>query len=369
MFSEAFLYPVSVVSDQNGQSFICVLQQKSPDSLSLFFWDPGKDVSFRALSPAFIPAGFTLLPDKNGFSFIDNGRIRVKLFEKRSPRSLELYTPLTNITKVSWIDNETFYASAQKGKNYGIFQINIRGEVATIVLRDGVDCLYPCKVGKWLFYIERTKNYPSHRVVKVAYPLNLKENAFQSFQERIDALMSGDNEHEEYAVQEEDVQSVYEMKTNSPVIFLYMTSKNEGYFIKHSKKIDSKALAIRFFYYQIQRNAQTNVWKKTQLFSFLIPFHLLSPQSENRLYESILPFVPYHYLDSVYYSSSSSYEESCSLDIYCYSLSAKNITRKTFSHDGEYFFSPLVVGQKVFYGGTMEKIKTFFLDTELNKEI
>ena len=53
----------------------------------------------QLLSSQYNPIGVQLLPDKSGFSFLDNGLIKVKNFLKRSPKTIEIYEPFTTLVQ------------------------------------------------------------------------------------------------------------------------------------------------------------------------------------------------------------------------------------------------------------------------------
>ena len=91
--SEEFLYPVASFNN-DGQNFIYVIYQKNVHHLELWSVNSETMIATKLLMSNFSPAGVRLLPNQAGFSFIDNGRIRVKYTNKRSPLSFDFEYPI-----------------------------------------------------------------------------------------------------------------------------------------------------------------------------------------------------------------------------------------------------------------------------------
>jgi len=87
-----FLYPVAQIN-QDGTNKIYVMYQKSLTHVELWVWDPETKVATKGLLSSHTPVNFRLLPGNKGFSFIDNGRIKIKLFNHRSIQSIDIYDP------------------------------------------------------------------------------------------------------------------------------------------------------------------------------------------------------------------------------------------------------------------------------------
>lgn len=346
-----FLYPIACAKT-NGIYFI---HQKSTQELALLLWNTKTKTAFAQLPSSFIPAGFAMLPNKNGFSFIDNGRIRIKMFAKRCARSLAMSEPLYQFGCLEWIDNNSFYVSAKKRDRYGIFQITNRGDVATIVLYDGFDCLYPQKVDDKLFYIERSDDGIQCSIVCAPYPSvhfdqDNNFNNVENLQERMAALFRDEHASTHELIQRSAVQFLYK-NSNKSLVFLNMVSGTEGFFIEHASTIDKDADVMSFSYHRIKK--EEDVWKHSFLFSFSIPMTLLVSSHDDRLYESLLPLLPRHYGDEIYYSDCLTTSDNNDLNIFCYSLLAGVTTQKTFGKKDQHFFASLKVGEHIVYGGTL----------------
>jgi len=354
MVAEDFLYPVASAV-LNGKSHLFLFHQIAPSSAELLLWDAEMKTSFKALSSRFVPAGLTLLPDGTGFSFIDHGRLRIKKFQKRSSRVLEFDEPLYNFGVPVWIDAKHFCVSAWRGKRCGVFQIALRGAAMPLACSDQYDCLYPQKASKTLFYIERS-NDGMHRVVSADYPIDaLSTFDFDDPQKRMAALMCEDGKEKQPLVSEEKTQEVYR-SGKKPIMFLHMVSEDEGFFVEYPPAFNDRDRTIAFSYHCIKKDG--NVWSGTHLFSFDLPTSLIVGQGESHLYESILPLKPYHHDDNIYFACCTD-SKNKTVNLFCYSLTTKKITQKTFAEAGEQLFAPLVVQDQIFYGGTVQNPQSF----------
>ena len=110
--------------------------------------------------PAYTPAAVKVLPhtddQSGGVGFVNKGRVLVKSFSKRSPKSISFYEPIDDMALVEWIDQESFYFMGKEGGNFGIFYATVQGHLRSL-LHQRVDYLYPQKVGNSLFCITRSQ--------------------------------------------------------------------------------------------------------------------------------------------------------------------------------------------------------------------
>src|SRR5436190_3218349 len=104
-----YIYPIASYNDE----IILYIKQTSSQHIQLFQWNIVTNHIEQLLSSLFNPAGVQLLTHEKGFSFFDNGRLRLKLFEKRSPKAIDFDEPIFNVNGLHWIDDHTFYCSAQ----------------------------------------------------------------------------------------------------------------------------------------------------------------------------------------------------------------------------------------------------------------
>src|SRR5690606_3475103 len=106
IYSKEYLYPVAHLSDYKT---IFLIHQKYNYSIELLIWDCETNQIQEGLWSLFNPAGFQLLPDESGFSFIDNGRLRIKYFNKRSPKVIDFDNYFYNMSLINWINSDEFY--------------------------------------------------------------------------------------------------------------------------------------------------------------------------------------------------------------------------------------------------------------------
>ena len=81
LYAEQFIYPVAAIDNEGKE--ILVVYQKSLDDIELWIWDSATKCAMKGLLSAYVPAGIKMLPSGAGFSFVDEGRLRVKNFYKR----------------------------------------------------------------------------------------------------------------------------------------------------------------------------------------------------------------------------------------------------------------------------------------------
>ncbi len=295
-----YIYPVAV--SQRGSFYL--IYQKTPNHIELWEWTLQTNYADQLLMSRFTPAGFQLLPDEDGFSFIDNGILKIKKWLKRSPRTIEFDAPIYQVEVVHWLDNTTCYTSGKYKNNFGIFQIDYEGEVTPIYLHETADCMYPQKVYDELFYIERDHDW-NYRIMQAIYEPALGKN----FEER----------HSFKENQQQDAVEIIDFK-KQPIVFLSMVSESEGFVVGHPPTVNRTEQAIYFEYYHLKKE---NDWHVEKLFSFNIPADLLFVGSPARLYESILPLLPRHYATKIMFTTADNTELSLSV----YDLISKSITK------------------------------------------
>lgn len=356
--SREYLYPVAAIEHSDGSAMVYVLHQISPTQTSLLLWNPETQETFRGLSAAFSPAGFTLLPQKNGFSFIDEGRIRIKYFEKRAPRAIDLYEPLSTITLVHWIDNNRMYLSAQKDGRYGIFQVSVCGDVVTLCADQDYDYQYPCKIGDQLFFCRRSCSDQRYTIMSIPYPaLEIKNYGFNDIDDvesRMTALISGEHTSTDTRTIVPPVQTELCDLQQSSAIFLNMVSATQGFYIEHSRLLEPGQTIIDFHYHRIYY--ELGAWKNELIFSFSLPYLLFKEGGEKRCYESILPFIPRHIKNKIYFSDFS--ECGHIIELKSYDTATHEVTKISNATEEEELFAPLSIGQNLCFGGLLTEKKT-----------
>jgi len=279
--ADEFIYPVASVQYHNEEK-IFLLYQKSIHHLELWLWNPATYEADKILLSRYTPAGLSVLPNNSGFSFIDNDRIRVKFFQKRSPKVIPIFDLLYNISPIVWLDNESFYFTAQYNEKFSIYWANLTGETYLLIEEETSDCLFPQKVDNYFYYIERD-SMNNHYINRIIYP-NKKFYKMNL----IDELEFSYEKCTQFCIRDskEQLASLGQMHIG----FLNMINENLGFFIEHPKEVHSSDTNITFACH-ILINKDTE-WITYKLFSFVIRAEYLLHKSDNRFYESILPFLP-----------------------------------------------------------------------------
>jgi len=327
--STEYTYPVAVIGDGTA---ILYIHQFSSQCIQLFGLDPITNHAEQMLWSLFNPAGLQLLPNDVGFSFIDNGRLRIKLFQKRMPKAIDFDEPIFNINALQWIDEHTCYCSAQQSDHFALFQVHDDGTLCCLLSDNGKNCMYPQKINTDLFYIESCKNgndqNTNYRIMKTTY-LNRPEPEFL-----IDFY-------------------------DTPIIFLHMLSQEEGFVIEHEKNIDAHAHTIHFFYHHLIKKGDH--WECSVLFSFEIPTYLTLFNNESRLFESILPLLP-RMIDNKIYFVDCSKNRNYNLEPYYYDVLTQQKEKILTSGKNEgHCFVPISCGQKLYFGGTRNEKEPILL--------
>ena len=410
--AEEFLYPV-VATGSGADQKVYVLYQKSLTHIELWLWDPVTKIATKALLSTFTPAGISLLPDDIGFSFIDNGRVKVKMHSKRSPKSLEWYEPVYDIGNLHWINNTCYYFHAKEQERYGLFHGTMHGEIDPLVIHHEKDCMYPHKIESTLFYIERTPSVQggSYAIMRAPYPLISCDstspfNNTKDFERRVAELLSTNFQKKEPLIVSENHEKIIDFGQQA-VAFLYMLSDKEGFCIGHPTHIDKHDATMTLVCYQLraptttlgvltdtapkglsemifqnsascmtssgtpiqaasEKRTPANFlgWQVQELFTFEIPLDVLLPESDSRLYESMLPLLP-RYDEHVIYFVDSARRTHINTDknklltkttpvLYCYSRANGTVTQLSHTHYVQQaFFSPLSLGDSLIYGGSI----------------
>jgi len=178
------------------------MHQNAHNRLQVFLWDSVTHTYELGLSSQYNPIGVQLLPNGTGFSFIDNGIIKIKFFNKRSAKIVEIYEPLYNIAQMTWISETRFIFQAKRGNRYGIYQSDLDGNVSTIQADTNHDYGYPALADNILFYISKDAS-GTFRILR--------------------------------AQQEEKEEKVI-YASEYPLMHLTMLGNNEGYVLEERKK-------------------------------------------------------------------------------------------------------------------------------------
>jgi len=253
-YSNDLYYPVGY-SKKNNTSYFT--QQTDSLNIELFAHNISENTFLKLLPSYFNPAGFRLLPNEDGFSFIHNDTLYIKKFSRRSPKRIEFFEPLYGINTVEWIDEQRFYFAAQQQQFYRIYEGNINGDVFLVVSQKNINSLFPQKKDNYLFFIQN-----DGLTYQVA-------SCFYNESEKINILL--------------------DMK-EQPIACLKMLNTKEGYFIAYQKNLLNKSDLIPFSYYYLKKDKD---WQYHKVFDFYVPDYYFVPDSSSRAYEAIIPFLPH----------------------------------------------------------------------------
>jgi len=339
-YSEQFVYPVGDFDDKNQ---IMLLYQKSVDDIELWIWNSHNHTAVKGLSSFLTPANLRMLPSGKGFSFIDQGYIKIKEFSKRSARTLPIYEPIGLFSNMNWIDDETFYFVARQGDYFQIFQGDVQANIQQLTY-ELADALYPQKIGSQLFYLQRDID---HNMSVITRPWNFESN--------------------------ESVNTIALQNLASQPCFLKMINETQGFYIQApTHKSDSIQDCYEFSCYYIFKQNDA-IWLSDKLFTFTIPSKYII--GSDRLYESIEPFLPnYTRSGYVYYNSWDHDLEQFKL--YSFDIAMKNTeiisNIQLYKNKETKFFAPYLHHDKMYCGIILEEKRTnqnIFEDGDMDFEL
>jgi hypothetical protein len=331
------------------------MYQKSIHHIEVWLWNMITQRTQKLLLSTYNPAGISLLPKRNAFSFIDNDHVRIKYFHKRSTKSLDFEQPLYDITMLHWIDDESFYFSACEHRRYRLYHAMIDGGSVCIHGSDHYDCLYPQKVDNALFFIQREPKVISSQGGNIKQCFNLMKIDYPAqAQEKVCSIeIPGQLETESEII----------CSFSKPVAFLFMINEHEGYVLEHPDEIHPKDDLIPFSLLYL--NDRGEGWHSETILEFSIPSSLLILGSDQRLFESMLPILPKYHNDDLYYMDAIQHIDGLSLGIYQYNVKSKE--RMLISDQTTINCSPLVLSSNdILYGGQLGN--SLFPNIQLDKE-
>ena len=334
--SEQFVYPLFEVEPDS----IMLTYQKSLDDVELWLCRKDSGVATKELSSMFTPSQVQMLPDGSGFSFIDRGRIRIKPFARRAPRVVDILDPISMVLSMKWIDEESFVFVGKCFNRYGVFLCNLRknGVVETMVLAlsDKEHYLYPSIVNGQLFCVAQG-DLDVYHIVQIPWePKSFEEFEPKEFEPLLLATFS------------------------DPTCFLSMKSDSEGFFAQYSHGVHDEYLIFRYFSISIVKGG----CEIQELFDFRLPLPFLIGSSEQRIYDSIYPFLPrFNKFDETIVFVDFDPEIKLS-SLYKYCLKSRSTVK--ISHT-KGLFAPLPSEDKALYAGRMYKSGDCEVIQELKK--
>lgn len=289
-----YVYPVAHFSDAK-EEHLMVIKQLDVDLLELYDINPVTKRSEKILCTMYIPGSVRLLPGNVGFSFVDNGRIKVKKFMKRSPKAIDFFEPVYGIELIEWLDDQTGYFHASLDNHVGLYEFNIEGDLTCLLSSEIFDYLYPHIIDDQLWFIGKTYDKEQRRfyIGQAAY-----------------------NPH----VPATEIHEIVNFGTTA-IVLLRMASSTRAYVVAYDPSCDSLSPLIQLHYYCIEKGADS--WHAARLFDFYVPGWMLFDETK-RLYESLLPLLPQQWRTSIFFSSHCS--EYGHLAIYRYDLKSQKIS-------------------------------------------
>lgn len=329
-----YLYPVGVVDNEN----LLLIHQTSLDDLELWLWNIKEEVAFKELNSLFLPSCVQVLPSKKGCSFIDRGSIKIKYFNKRTPRVIDFCEPIYAISSVTWINDELFYFS---GKHEGFFKLflcdisNRREKVSFLSdVRSKVDYLYPQQIDANLFCITKTNNN-FYSICKLKCSAKLGSNHDLKFEQcaNFSTLTS----------------------SKQPLCFLFMSGENNGFCLKFIQDEKPDSFFLSFICCQIESDDKGS-WNLSDLFHFQLPKKLLVGLSSERLYDSIYPFLPIYMEKSIYFVEFNHTSQACQISRYDQISKIIETTNPNNSRSipsSSHLFAPCFVNNSIYCGMSM----------------
>ena len=298
-YTTEYIYPLTkCLVDE--QEVVLFMHQTTTQETRLWSLNMGTHCYEQLLSSQYNPVGVALLPDGSGFSFLDNGLIKVKKFLKRSPKTIEIYEPLYSINAVQWLDDTTCFFHAKQGNRYGIYQVTLDGQLDVIIQNSSCDYLYPQKVDADLFFVCRDgagNNY----VEKMMYP---------SFKNRTMSLQEALNYEQDTAVSLQSDLTVVQNFNKETIVTVSMINKREGFLVCASPTVNASESLMAFSFYKLE--FLNDIWEKKELFIFHLPTYLFFNKSM-MLREVVPAFFPIITVDGIYFTSLQKNESCMSL--------------------------------------------------------
>lgn len=350
-YTEAeYIYPIAQLDDD----CLLIMCQKSYDDLELWTWNRRDKKAFRELTSIFLPSHVRLLPSKTAFSFIDHGRIRIKSFQKRAPRVINLPESIYAISSLKWINDDQFYFVGKESDNFSVFLCDVSDRNVTLFYmhdKDKLDYLYPCKIDDILFCI--TKDDSScYAFCKMAWDMQPYYAATALYQKS----------HKKILIDSPDY----------PLCFLHMENKHYGFVLKYDHTLKDPD----FFYLTCcaltdQMNIDqinNDTWSLQELFDFKLPLRLLTGTDKTRMYESIDPFLPRYDHEWIYFVTYDDLAEKCCVRRYHRQLRhIEDIEKNTRSFTSFYHvFAPLIVDDCVYFGFSCNNTRSILSSPHTN---
>lgn len=283
-----FAYPVADLG--NGNMF--VIYQQSVEDIELWLWNSRTKLAVKELSSMFVPSDVQLLPNGESFSFLDRGRIWIKSFYKRMPRSIDILEPIDSIFSVKWLTGDLCYFSGRHYRTYDVFLCDIskglQPDISFLTHMQGVDILYPCKHENELYCVLKDELH-KYALVKFDWDPIAYREGFDSCQKPKVLYVS-----------------------DSPICSLSIETDGSGVFVSCPSDLSNLEELIDFECFTFNCTASADC-VTNRAFGFSLPTAYLLSGSRAQLRESMDRFLPHCINGDIYFSSCSDSVEKCFL--------------------------------------------------------
>jgi hypothetical protein len=310
--AEQFIYPVADFDE--GKQLI-LLHQKSLQDIELWITDTTSGLTIKGLSSFLTPVNVRMMPSGKGFSFIDQGYIKIKEFAKRSAQTLPIYESIGLFSNMHWIDDDNFYFVALQGDFFQVFTSDVQANIHQIT-NEHADALYPQKIDETLFYVRKT----------VEKNIEIVTKSWNNRQEDPKILIS---------------------LQKKQICFLRMINATEGFYLQIPPKKNLQIDSCYEFDYQYLQKIDGQ-WISTKICTLQIPAKYIT--GKDRLYESIEPFLPQYHASHIYFTSWNA--DTKNFELLKYSLqhnSLQNISTAQ-SDNSQQLFSSYVCDHQIYCG-------------------
>ncbi len=328
----SYAYPI----EQNGQSdfFICMQQTESRHMQAWSYNVPNGPLQLLTSSIC-NPTQLSLLRNSTGFSFIDNGLIKIKEFGYRSEQRIDPDIPIHSPLKLHWITDDWCYLSAQYATHAGIFFLNKNGLVLPLLLDPSLDFIYPSHIDDLLFCIRYCRQTGQYQLVAAS----CNDNAWHGA-----SIVSGNTQpdHIERITISEKLTASYLSKNvdnvretvlydfgSMAVAFLSIQSIEHGYILSHEVVTTNAECMVSCGCYLLESRGLSS-WTATKLFDFSIPMRFFSLSDPECLCETMNALQPYYDAMGAYYVDYDMQTER--LLPHCYNFKTKESVRIDLIH-------------------------------------
>lgn len=243
----------------------------------------------------FVVTNFELLPENQGYSFLDNGRLRIKYYHKPSPISVDFLYPIYDLHAVIWVEPNKGIICAKYKNCFGLFYFTPDGRVDPIVWTGCHDFLYPQVIDQEIYCIQKPIDQKgAAHIVSCKLPSTSCSVAWESlnFDEQVHILMRNPT-NISHKKMPHYLNSIAFIKNGT---YLSMVNQHHGFYLEQLSKSSDKLAS--FMYHEVVCTDGT--WSSRVLFDFNIPRYLID-LSEKSLIEKMRLVLPIFIKNKIYF--------------------------------------------------------------------